>query len=487
VVAAAILGIVTPVAAALGPGRRAARVDPVDALRGSQPEAARDSGWWLLGAAMLGVMIASVLLAPTWQVADRFMRVAGGPLMIAGAILLVPKAMPLVATRLRPLVGRLAPGVGEIAMHHVTRERNRSANTSGIMMVVVAMVLTFGAMAGSWRPIVVEQVERQFGADVVITTADGETDLADLATTVEASGVATAMTTLQQGDAQLLAPDLRAVPVVAVDGATYFRVSGYPWSSPETTDEGVARALAGGGAVILPELLRSELGFELGEAVTVATAAGPRRLTLAGSYLTFGTGDTTSMVVDRADASALGLDTITSVAVDVPNGDTGPLDAVLADRGEILEVRSTVEQQAQVMDRLDGVLALVLMVVVVSLLVGALAIASTMTVSVLARVRELGILRSVGARRREVQAMVVAEAAVLAVVAVVLGTLLGAFVGWVMVNGLGEDFANPVPYTFPWAWLGVATVIALTTAALASVVPGRRATSIDPVTALAHE
>jgi putative ABC transport system permease protein len=133
-------------------------------------------------------------------------------------------------------------------------------------------------------------------------------------------------------------------------------------------------------------------------------------------------------------------------------------------------------------------------IALVSLLVAALGIINTMLMSVLERIREIGIMKAVGAREGHVQMIFLMEGALVGLVGGLLGLVLGwagSFPGDAWVRGLVQQRLSiklqASIFSFPW-WLvlGVPTFACLVTT-LAAVYPARRAARVDPVTALRHD
>jgi putative ABC transport system permease protein len=116
----------------------------------------------------------------------------------------------------------------------------------------------------------------------------------------------------------------------------------------------------------------------------------------------------------------------------------------------------------------------------VSLAVAGLGVMNLMLVSVSERTEEVGLLKAVGATRRQVLALFLAEAVLLSST----GALVGLAVGWGLVRGfvaLYPSFPAAPPL---WAVASV-LVLAVAVGALFGVLPARRATRLDPVAALA--
>lgn len=139
---------------------------------------------------------------------------------------------------------------------------------------------------------------------------------------------------------------------------------------------------------------------------------------------------------------------------------------------------------------------LLVTVVVFSVLVGfsaliaAVGMVNNLSLSVLQRTRELGLLRALGFTGRQVRMMIVAESAQLTLASVVVGLALGSFYGWAGAQSLlGSINGSPgiVPPGMPLPFLAIVVVLAGVLTVVASVGPSRRATRIVPVAALAVE
>jgi putative ABC transport system permease protein len=114
-----------------------------------------------------------------------------------------------------------------------------------------------------------------------------------------------------------------------------------------------------------------------------------------------------------------------------------------------------------------------------------LALLNTLAISVLARTREIGMLRAVGATRRQVRGMVVAESMLLAGVGVSFGIAGGLVLGYALVSAANSSF--PMPYVFPWWGITTAVIAGFTFALLAAVIPSQQAAKLDIVAALHYE
>ena len=104
------------------------------------------------------------------------------------------------------------------------------------------------------------------------------------------------------------------------------------------------------------------------------------------------------------------------------------------------------------------------------------------------RVREIGVLRAVGAVRRQVIAAMVVEAAFLGFCAAAWGIAAGAAQCALFLDTLVEHLSGwRLEFVFPTEGALRIGILVILTAALAGLVPGLRAARLDVKDALAHE
>ena len=147
-------------------------------------------------------------------------------------------------------------------------------------------------------------------------------------------------------------------------------------------------------------------------------------------------------------------------------------------------VQSAAMLRAQAHAQLRGFFSLAYAMLALAAVTGMLGLANTLVFSVLLRTREIGLLRSSGAVRRQIRNMVLVEAATLSLVAFVLAIPLGSLLAAGLIAGQRATFGFTVHFTFPWSLVAPTGVIALVIAVVASVLPARRAGRIEVVSAL---
>jgi len=139
-------------------------------------------------------------------------------------------------------------------------------------------------------------------------------------------------------------------------------------------------------------------------------------------------------------------------------------------------------------NQFNVILLLLLLMAVVLAVVGAFGLAGTMSINVMERTREIGVLRAVGATGRAVRGIVISEGMLIGLLSWVLGVMLAVPVSRVLSNAVGEAFLRaPLSYAFSLAgafgWLAGLTLLAV----VASALPARRAARLSVREALAYE
>jgi putative ABC transport system permease protein len=120
-------------------------------------------------------------------------------------------------------------------------------------------------------------------------------------------------------------------------------------------------------------------------------------------------------------------------------------------------------------------------VVAIGIVVGGIVIMNIMLMSVSERTREIGVRKSVGARRRDIERQFLAEAVTLAAVGGLLGVLGGSALAQLVA------LASPLPARVTWWSVGLALGLGTSVGLVFGVVPARRAARLDPITALRFE
>jgi putative ABC transport system permease protein len=167
--------------------------------------------------------------------------------------------------------------------------------------------------------------------------------------------------------------------------------------------------------------------------------------------------------------------------------------AALTDRLEragfsVTSARTSAELRSLDRTNFGTIVSFLLVMATLLAVVGGLGLSGMLSINVLERSREIGVLRAIGARDRDVTRLVLAEGLLVAAVGSAVAAPLGLLVGRSLSDTVGNLFLGaPLAYSFSTAglalWLGLALVIALA----ASAFPARRAMRLTVRDVLAYE
>jgi putative ABC transport system permease protein len=139
------------------------------------------------------------------------------------------------------------------------------------------------------------------------------------------------------------------------------------------------------------------------------------------------------------------------------------------------------DQAAQI----DQVVSLFYGLLFLAVLIAAFGIANTLSLSVYERTRELGLVRAVGATRRQVRSTVRWESVITALLGAVQGIIIGILLGYAVTLALSDEGLNS--FTLPIPTLIIILVVAFVIGVVAAVRPARRAAKLDVLRAVTVE
>jgi len=263
--------------------------------------------------------------------------------------------------------------------------------------------------------------------------------------------------------------------------------------------DGKGRAPTSAGEVAIDVATATSQDLAVGDPIVIQTIGGTDSFTIVG-LTNFGSEDNlagaTLAAFDLNQAQVLfdlegKLSTIDVLAVDGVEPD-----ALVADISTLLPTgteavtgaQQTQEQLDQVTEGLGFLSTALLAFAGVAVFVGAFVIQNTFRITVAQRVRELALMRAIGATGSQVTLLVLIEAAIIAVVASALGVLAG--VGLAELIKTGMDAAGlgipDGPLTIQLRTVIVSMTVGMGVTLFAALLPARRASSIPPVAAMSE-
>jgi putative ABC transport system permease protein len=377
--------------------------------------------------------------------------------------------------------------------------RNLRARMQRTLLTAVGIVLGVGivfgvltlsdTMSGTFK----ELFTRAYGsADLTVTAAGGSGGF-DQKTVGEVrgyEGVGSAAPKLSLSSSLILdkvqkdgLPEVRTMRLFGVEPQSAKLATGFELTDGHFPHSGKELTLDGGSA--------KSAGLRIGDRVTVGTPDGPKKLKLVGLLRipggSFG-GLAFGMVpLPFAQKAFDKRGQISGIAVEAAEGvSVSDLRNTLNRKlGEGLQAERSETRTQEVSGQLQGFKIALLFFAGTSLFVGAFLVFNALSMTILERTRELGMLRALGSTRAMIGRSVIVEAMLLGI----LGSLLGVLFGYGIAKGLVYLFGRAFLFEIttlilsPFALVS-AVVVGIAVTVAAALYPAMKAGRVSPVEAM---
>lgn len=461
-----VAGLVVTVASALVPGYRATTVAPVAALQPVQVSPTRSRAGALRVVAAAGaIAIGGLVMAVGAQGSSLPLGLLGGTVSFLGVLLLGPVLMPALVR----LVGALPARTGlpaRLARLDAVRNPGRTAATCSALLVGVTLISTMTVGSASMEKSVVQAVDHQLPVDLLVAAGGSALPAGAVGSVAEVEGV-------------ISVAGLRSASSDA-DGAPVTLLGVDPDAGRKATHGTMLDELRD-GVVLVPYGWVGEREVRDGSTLRVGGIELEAQAYegLPDDDLLVTNGD-----LDRIDDAA----PLTAVWAAVADG-TSPKDVLRATEAAVsdvpgIEVEGGLVQRADYQSIFEVMLLVATGLLGVAVLIALVGVGNTLSLSVLERTREHGLLRALGLTRQQLRVMLGTEAVLMAVAAAVLGVGLGIAYGVAGTMTVLGGATDQVAFAVPWQRLVVIGLVAALAGLVAAVLPARRAARTSPVAAL---
>lgn len=477
---AVVLAVVVTVLSALLPAVRAARTPPIAALREADtPVETPGKVRSIIGAVLL--VVAGAGLASAFGSDPSVQLVALSALVLLVATVLLAPVLAMVAAKAAGAVMRVGGVSGQLAGRNAERGPRRVAATASALLIGLALVTMVSVVVASARESINQLIERSFGADYIVATQTGNPFSQNIANGLREVPDVQYVISQSQGPARVDGEDQLITAVGGGPVTSVFDVAVQSGSVGELTQ----------GTAVADNEWAANAGVSVGDRVTALFPSGQTRaFTLQGVFEKTDAGLLSGLIIPKEDYRSVGgagQDTLLFVSLK-PDVDTAAalqqVEAVTAEN-PLLQVLDQTEIKEQNSRQINQLLYLIYGMLGLSIIIAALGVVNTMALSVLERTREIGLLRAVGASRRQVRRMIRWEAVLVAFTGALAGVVVGLLAGISLRQALSGDGIEVL--VIPLATVVVILVLAVLLGVLAAALPARRAARLDILGAIATE
>jgi putative ABC transport system permease protein len=484
------VGVMVAVAAAVIPALRAGRVSPLEALR---VRSLAQQGWmmrygWIVGITLLAAAGLGLVFNPFPDDPQfRFGSMMVFALFLGGA-LVIPVTVSAWERIARPVMGLLFGRVGQLGSRNIQRSRLRTTLTVAALMIGVAMIVVVWVMTDSFKGDLDEWLEGYIGGDVYVTSLVPIRE--NIVSRIEALPAVEAVAPVRYFEAEWRPPgqDWETVNFMAFDPVSYSQVTKFVFSqsTPDSLDK-----LSRGGHVFISSVIAEKYGLAPGDQVMLKTRLGETPFTVAGVTVDF---SNQGLVIDgswRDMEHYFRLDGANTLLVKVTPGASpdrvgDEIDARYGEQ-ERLVIVSNENLLSRITTLMSQAFSMFDVLALVAMLVGFMGITNTLTMNVMERTQEIGMLRAVGMTRGQVVRMILSEAALMGLIGGLMGLVFGVILSRLFLTAMTSMSGYRLTYVLPVENIVSAMVIAFLTSQLAALLPTLRASRTRILEAIQYE
>jgi putative ABC transport system permease protein len=411
--------------------------------------------------------------------------------LFTGATLLIPITVGLWEIISRPVIKLIYGSSGSLGSRNVQRSRLRTTLTVAALMVGVAMVIMVRGMTESFAVDLRTWIQAYLGGDIYVTSSvrlrsDIERRLKSVEGVYEVAPLR-----YFNVDWKTPSGETETINFMAIDVAAYSRVTNFVFSGEQVDPKQALERLQAGRAVFVSTVLAEKYNLTPGGVISLKTRRGYKDFQIAGVVVDFynqglvvqGSWEDMRRYFNIRDANTL----LVKVDADIAASSVQEqIDNQLGERYHLTLISNEMIRD-QVLTLMDQAFSMFDVMALISIVVGSLGVINTLTMSVIERTREIGMLRAIGTTRGQIVRMVLAEALLMGVIGGILGLATGVVLARILFIGMTTMSGYRLTFVLPPEGILISVVIALIVSQVAAIGPARRAAKVRILEAVHYE
>jgi putative ABC transport system permease protein len=483
VIVGLVVGIGVTVVSAVSPARRAVRIPPVAALSDHALGTTESSRRRIVVGTVLAVLgvvgLAVGLTAPAIQLVG---------LGAVGIFIAIGMLAPLVARPMSSVIGRPLAALfgiaGKLGRENSMRSPRRTAQTAAALLVGLALVSTIAVFGASLSRSATSSVDEAISANYIISSSsaagggNGEISASTASAVGRVPGV-TSASTVYTGEFEFQGSlsNLTAVSANRLADTIILRM-----------DSGTGAPALAAGQLLVDTTTATSDHLTVGSSVPVKFAyTGNGHIRVGGIYKPnslLGSFLVSDQFYQTHFDNPLPVAVLARTTTGATPSSTRAITAGLRAYPN-LKIQTQAQFKQTQQKQVNQLLGLIYVLLALAVLIALIGIVNTLMLSVFERTHEIGLLRAVGMRRRQIKAMIRSEAVILSVFGAVIGIVVGTGLGVALAESLKQQGITDI--VVPGSKLIVFLIIATLLGLAAASWPARRAARLDVLAAIASQ
>ncbi len=488
-------GMGSSVIAAFGPARLAASVTPVEGLRFEGTKHARTPTWKSLNAKIAYVL--ALLCAIFWVAAPHLESIYWGYSAQFSSVLMfafiAPTLIASIWPRIQPIARRILGPPERLAFDNLPRQVSRAAVTLSAIMMGFAMVVEIDNYLGSFKRTVQRWVNQSIPAQIYVTSGSKLAHMDNRSLKEDLDQEMAKWPEVEAIDkVRIVDVDVNGIQIPLLSNISEIYLAHVQRDFLSGNIDEARKRLNHEPSVLISNNFERRFHYHLGDLLPLQTTKGIVKVPIIGvieDYIS----DRGLLIMGRAPFIQFFDDRLVD-----------SFDLYLRDKSKVEEVRQRVlstvgkkfelfaltneELKTEVFRVIDETYRIIKVMELIAVIVAVLGVINTLLASVLEKTREIGVLRALGATRKQVARMVTAEGSYLAIGGMLLGFLLGILLTQIIFTVIipqatGWRFALRIAYGRIFA----GAIAGLLLSFLASYFPARVASRLNVVKAIEYE
>jgi putative ABC transport system permease protein len=488
------MGVFASVLSSIGPAREASKIAPKEALAMGTLETKIKIRLIYFSLIGIGILILSLLFALQKPIYHRpLFGFLAALLILIGVSFLIPSITTLLNRLLAPFLQFLFGAEGKLASRYIHDSMTRTVITIAALMTALSMLVSISIMILSFRKTVDLWVEQSINGDVFIFPGSYSITGYSALLPLEVSRALPSLPGVKAVDSfRALEVEYQGQPalIASVDGEVFLnlKVIRFTRGNPQT----ILRQFAAGQAILVTESFSLRHQVKSGDRIKLNTPQGEKEFLISGVFYDYSSDWGMVLLEKKLFQSLWNDETLHSAGIYLKEGVSQEIfKEILRERYSKpyrLFVVSHRELRNEVLKIFDQTFAITYALEFIAIIVAILGIINSLNALIIERQRDIGIIRAVGAFRRQIEKTTLIEAGMIGFFSHILGLICGFLLSILLIYVINkQSFGWTIQFSIPLWSLIESWLVVMVTSIGAGLIPARRAAKMNLVESLRME